>query len=174
MNVEIEAKIKVENLDEFIVKLEQLGAEFQKKVVQKDTFFDEPEGRLLHDDCGLRLRAQSEGANSRGSLCFKGARQEGQYKRRREIEFEVGDIAEAQELLKALGFVCTMVVEKHRQVYRLHDCEVCLDRVSGLGDFIEIEGPGETAISRVQAELGLGDSEHIRDSYAILLAGKRT
>ena len=170
MAVEIEAKIRVERREDFIEKLEQLGAAFQKAVTQQDTFFDEPDRRLLRDDCGLRLRIESETAQSGGVLSFKGARQEGQYKRRREIEFTVGDIAAARQLLEALGFEATMVVEKNRRIYQLDECLVCLDRVKNLGDFIEIEGPTEQSIAQVQTQLGLARETHIKDSYAIMLA----
>jgi len=170
MAVEIEAKIKVERLDVFIPKINRQGGAFLKKVVQKDIFFDRSDGSLLKGDCGLRLRTESGRGRQKGVLCFKGARQQGPYKQREEIEVTVSDAQQAGELLHALGYKMVMVVEKQRRIYRLGVCMVCLDEVAGLGEFIEIEGPGAAAISRVQNQLGLSDAPVLHDSYAMMLA----
>ncbi|MCK5272392.1 MAG: class IV adenylate cyclase, partial [Sedimentisphaerales bacterium] len=106
-------------------------------------------------------------------LCFKGPQQKGQYKRREEIEVEIGDRKMAMMLLKALGFTTTLVVEKTRRLAQLDSCQVCLDEVEDLGNFVEIEGPNETEIEQVAIKLKLNEHQHIRSGYARMLAEKK-
>ena len=61
-----------------------------------------------------------------------------------------------------------MVVEKKRRVWQLGGCEVALDRLPLLGDFVEIEGPDDEKIADVQERLGLAYLPHILESYACL------
>ena len=62
-----------------------------------------------------------------------------------------------------------MIVDKKRRVWQLGDCEVALDELPLLGDFVEIEGPDEETIATVQKSLGLTDLPHITESYASLI-----
>jgi adenylate cyclase class IV len=62
-----------------------------------------------------------------------------------------------------------LVVEKKRRVWRLGDCEIALDRLPLLGDFVEIEGPDDEKIADAQRSLGLADLPHIIESYAALV-----
>jgi len=55
----------------------------------------------------------------------------------------------------------------------LVDCEVALDQLPLIGDFVEIEGPDEAKIATVQKSLGLTDLPHITESYASLVAKKQ-
>jgi predicted adenylyl cyclase CyaB len=90
-------------------------------------------------------------------------------KRRQELETSIDDPAAMLELLQALGFVEVMVYRKRRESYRLDDCRIELDVVPMLGCFVEIEGPGEPTIARVQERIGLAGLSHISQSYIGLL-----
>ena len=170
MAVEIEAKIRVDDLSEYAQRLGQLGAEHKGEVRQRDCFFDREGQSLQRGDCGLRVRAESAGTADQAKMCYKGPRQKGQFKQRQEIEFAAESAGAARELLEALGFAITIVVQKRRQVWQLQGCSVCLDEVEGLGSFVEIEGPNETAISKVRKILRLEGHQLITDSYAQMLA----
>ncbi len=171
MHLEIEAKIKVENLDVYAERLKKLGGQFEHQCAQKDYFFDYPDRRLLGTDCGLRLRQQTGAKCEELLLCYKGPRDtDSAYKRRREIEFAVGNLTAAHRLLEALGFEVTIAFEKRRSLWRLDDCTVCLDQVVELGFFIEIEGPSEESVAEVQTQLQLQDAQHLTPSYAVMLA----
>ena len=171
MPTEIEAKIKVEQLEVICRRLEQLEAQYQQEVVQRDYFFDRPDGSLRASDCGLRLRQERQQDTTKSITCFKGPRiRESRYKQREEIEFVVSDPTGARELLEALGHEVILAFEKQRSVWRLNDCTVCLDKVVEIGNFVEIEGASEAAISKVQAQLGLAESQIILEGYAVMLA----
>ncbi len=173
MNTEIEAKLKVDSLSEIERKLSELGAEFLAEQLQTDYHFDDANTTLTKTDRCLRLRKQMVGKNESLFLTYKGAKEKSNFKRRQEIEFEIKDADSVRKLLSALGYEQSLVVEKKRRLWKLGDCEVALDRLPLLGDFVEIEGPDEGKIAAVQKSLGLTDLPHITESYASLVAKKQ-
>ena len=69
-------------------------------------------------------------------------------------------------LFDSLGFKPTFRYQKFREVWRLRDVEVVLDRTP-IGEYFEIEGPLET-IRSVVAELDLDIDLALRATYADL------
>ena len=172
MDTEIEAKLKVDSLQEVERKLAEVGAEFLEEQLQTDTYFDDAGAALKSSDRALRLRRQMVGKNEKFFLTYKGAKEKNEFKKRREIEVRVGDPDSAEKLLLALGYEKALVFEKKRRVWRLGGCEVALDELPLLGNFIEIEGPDEESIADVQRNLGLANVSHIQESYAFLMDEK--
>jgi adenylate cyclase class 2 len=173
MCAEIEAKLKVDSLPEIERKLAELGAEFLAEQLQTDYHFDDANTTLTKTDRCLRLRKQMVGKNESLFLTYKGAKEKSNLKKRQEIEFEIKDADSVRKLLSALGYEQSLVVEKKRHLWKLGDCEVALDRLPLLGDFVEIEGPDEEKIATAQEKLGLSDLSHIAESYASLVAKKQ-
>jgi len=173
MNTEIEAKLKVDSLQEIERKLAELGAEFLAEQLQTDYHFDDANTTLTKTDRCLRLRKQIVGKSESFFLTYKGAKEKSSFKKRQEIEFEINDADSVRKLLSALGYEQSLVVEKKRRLWKLGDCEVALDRLPLLGDFVEIEGPDEEKITAAQEKLGLSDLSHIAESYASLVAKKQ-
>lgn len=173
MCTEIEAKLKVDSLQEIERKLAELGAEFLAEQLQTDYHFDDANSELTKTDRCLRLRRQMVGSSERFFLTYKGAKEESNFKKRQEIEIEIKDADSVQKLLSALGYEKVLVVEKRRRLWRLGDCEVALDRLPLLGNFVEIEGPDDEKIADAQRSLGLADLPHIAESYASLVAKKQ-
>ncbi len=173
MCTEIEAKLKVDSLSEIERKLPELGAEFLAEQLQTDYHFDDANTTLTKSDRCLRLRKQMVGKDESFFLTYKGAKEKSNFKRRQEIEFEIKDADSVRKLLSALGYEQSLVVEKKRCLWKLGDCEVALDRLPLLGDFVEIEGPDEEKIATVQEKLGLSDLSHIAESYASLVTKKQ-
>ena len=169
---EIEAKLKVDSFVLVEEKLAQLGAEFLGQLSQRDDYFDNAGSEMVKADKALRVRREKAGQSEKVFLTYKGAREKGQFKTRREIEVEVGDADLTMQLLSELGYETAIVVEKKRQAWKLADCEIALDELDRLGCFVEIEGPSEQKIADVQKDLGLADLQHIRESYASLIAKK--
>ena len=169
MCTEIEAKLKVDSLPEIERKLSELSAEFLAGQLQTDYHFDDADTTLTKTDRCLRLRQQIVGKSERFFLTYKGAKEKSNVKKRQEIEFEISNADSARKLLSALGYEQTLIVEKKRRVWQLGDCEVALDELPLLGDFVEIEGPDEETIATVQKSLGLTDLPHITESYASLI-----
>jgi len=172
MCTEIEAKLKVDSLQKTVEKLDGLGAEFLEEQLQIDNYFEDADTTLIKTDRCLRLRREIIGKSERFFLTYKGAKEKDQFKKRREIEIEVGDGNSAEKLLSVLGYEKALVFEKKRRVYRLDQCEVALDELPLLGTFVEIEGPNDRKIAEVQKNLGLSDLPHIPESYAALMEKK--
>ncbi len=173
MCTEIEAKLKVDSLQEIERKLPELGAEFLAEQLQTDYHFDDANTTLTKTDRCLRLRKQMVGKNESLFLTYKGAKEKSNLKKRQEIELEIKDADSVRKLLSALGYEQSLVVEKKRRLWQLGDCEVALDRLPLLGDFVEIEGPDEEKIANAQEKLGLSDLSHIAESYASLVTKKQ-
>jgi predicted adenylyl cyclase CyaB len=169
MCIEIEAKLKVDSLSEVEDKLGELGAKFLGEQLQTDYLFDDANAALIKSDKCLRLRKQIVGKSESCFLTYKGAKEKSNFKKRQEIESEINDADSIHKLLLALGYEQVLIVEKIRRLWLFCNCEVALDRLPLLGDFVEIEGPDEENISNVQNSLGLNDLPHISKSYASLL-----
>ncbi len=172
MHIEIEAKLKVDSPRRVARRLKELGAEFLRSRLHTDTYFDDGKSSLRKSDSALRIRRQLIGRKEQVVITFKGPKQKGRFKRRQEIQFDVGDARLAEQFLAALGYKPMLVFQKKRRVWRLGGCEVALDTLPLLGDFVEIEGPGEKQIASVQKKLGLADLPHIPESYASLMERK--
>lgn len=170
MAIELEAKIKVEQLDDSRVLLGKLGARHVAELTQRDRFYDCEDRKLLANDSGLRIRQVSSDGQQEVLMCFKGPRQGGVFKRREEIEFAVGDLESAGQFLEALGFSRSLEVSKQRSLWELRGCDVCLDEVEQLGCFVEVEGKDEQVVAEVLRMLGLADEEVIHCSYAEMLS----
>jgi len=173
MCTEIEAKLKVGSLQKVRRKLDELGAEFLAEQLQTDYHFDDASSGLTKTDRCLRLRRQIVGGSESFFLTYKGPKEKSNFKKRQEIEIEIKDAASARKLLAALGYEKVLVVEKRRSVWRLGDCQIALDRLPLLGEFVEIEGPDDEKIADAQKSLGLADLPHITESYASLVAKKQ-
>jgi adenylate cyclase class 2 len=169
MCTEIEAKLKVDSLTEIEHKLGELGAEFLGEQLQTDYFFDNVNATLTKTDKCLRLRKQMAEKSESSFLTYKGAKEKSLLKKRQEIESEINDADSIHKLLLALGYKQVSIVEKKRRLWLFRNCEVALDQLPLLGNFVEIEGPDEEKISNVQNSLGLTDLPHISKSYASLL-----
>ncbi len=172
MHTEIEAKLKVDSLQEVERKLRQVNAEYVEEQLQSDTYFDDVDSSLKSGDRALRIRRQRGGQKEKTFLTYKGPKQKDDFKKRQEIEIEIGDADSAEELLSALGYEKALVFEKKRRVWHLEDCIISLDELPLLGGFVEIEGAGGKSIAVVQSKLGLSDLPHVVESYACLMQQK--
>ena len=174
MSTEIEAKLKVDSLAEIADRLLREGAEFVAEQQQTDNYFDGQGHILRKSDRGLRLRRELTSQDERVILAYKGKREKHKFKKREEIEIEVSDAVAAENIILAVGFEKIVTVEKKRGLWKLNSCEVCLDEVALLGQFVEIEGPDEEKIEEVRKRLGLEKSPHIVDSYSNMMRKKFT
>lgn len=172
MSFEIEAKLKVNSLPEIERKLKELGAEFLAEQSQSDDHFDDAKVSLITTDQCLRLRRQTTGENKRFFLTYKGAKEDSDFKKRQEIEIEIDSADKAYTLLSSLGYHKVLFVEKKRRLWRLGNCDVALDHLPELGDFVEIEGPDDATIAEAQKRLGLAQLPSIAKSYAQMINEK--
>ena len=174
MKREIEAKVKVNNLKAMAVKMWQVGALYLHTVGEQDIYFDDAHKTLLKSKCGLRLRKREKlKGKEEFFLTFKGPTGRSLFKSREELQVQVDDFDMMKNILRGLGYKGVLIVRKIRQIWKLGQCEICLDKVRGLGTFIEIEGPNEKIIAKVLEKLGLDKTKHIPSGYARMLAKKR-
>lgn len=165
---EIEAKIRVQGFEDVTARLKASGAEFLRRVQETDTYLD-AQRQLKEKGCGLRIRRQESGSGQKIFVTFKGARVQSQYKSRPEYEMEISSGQTAEKIFAGMGFTPLIVVEKQRAMWHMDECTVCLDNVSGLGCFVEVEGPDEKRIEGVLTKLGQEKEPHIHAGYAEML-----
>ncbi|HSU69188.1 MAG TPA: class IV adenylate cyclase [Tepidisphaeraceae bacterium] len=172
MAVEIEAKMKVDDLDAIRLRLRDAGGRHHGAVLETNTFFDDAARSLVGSDKGLRLRRTRDlnTGERHGIITVKGPLQNGQLKRREEGEFEVSDAERAQDVLRMLGYTPTLTFEKRRESWTLGGCKVELDELPHLGQFVEIEGPDEATVMRVRESLRLESEPLIRTGYISMLS----
>jgi adenylate cyclase, class 2 len=150
---------------------EGLGAEARGVLVQEDTYFNVFQRRL-------KLRRE-EGATTH-LIAYERADVAGQ----RESRYRTVEVSDAPELQAALAAVLGIaaVVSKTRRLLVLEDVRIHLDRVEGLGSFIEFEAvapPGgidlagcEARLTDLRGSFGIADADLIGASYCdLVLAG---
>ncbi len=134
--------------------------------LEVDTYFQHPKRDFAQTGEALRVRSK----DGKIIICYKGSRQAGPAKVRKEIELIVSG-PEIEPLLLALGFTSFKTINKTRELWKLDlpqlTCQICLDDADGLGHFVELEvmAPKED-IPRAQGfvldlatTLGLGNRE---------------
>lgn len=132
---EIELKFRVNNLNEILESLHNLGCKLTKEVTQNDTIYvmnlldtESKEGSVW-----LRVRKSSD----KIELNYK--KQSKRKMESEEIEFEVSSYEKANAFLLALGYKPWVEVNKKRRYSKYQDCNICIDEVERLGSFIELE-----------------------------------
>lgn len=159
--LEIEIKSYCDDHDAVIEKAHILGARHVGTIRERDLYLNHPARDFRITDEALRLRQ----VNDRVILTYKGPKLGTVSKTRREEEVSVDSYEKALDILKLLGFIPSGTVEKERDMYHLGDIEICIDRVDGLGNFVELEKKGtdrenvEKELFRLAGELGLSRFE---------------
>jgi adenylate cyclase class 2 len=177
---EVELKVRADH-ERVRERLVDVGATDAGGVTQVDTYYDAPHRDFASTDEALRLRRETpadgtdDGAGTVTKLTYKGPLVEAESKTRREHETVVLDDCAAKGILSGLGFEPAATVEKHRRFFEHDGYTVTLDRVDGLGEFVEVETEAEAVEAAregaidVMEQLGLDPDEQIRTSYLGLL-----
>jgi len=163
--VEIEVKIRVNNLKNLGEKILELGAKLEKeRFHEENTLYDFPSKMLYKKQHALRLRRM----NKKFFLTFKGPPQKSRkFKIREEYETEVKNEKQFRKILKSLGLIPVFNYEKHRTIYRKKGLKISLDELS-IGNFIELEGKREEIVKFANA-LGVSKKEFIKLDYIQLI-----
>src|SRR4051812_48605102 len=150
-----------------LARARALGAEDQGELRQRDTYFAALRGRL-------KLREQEPGGAELIAYERPDAAQA------RESRYRIAPVADAAALRDALAAALgvTVVVAKRRRLLLWEGVRIHLDRVDGLGAFVELEGvapagsdlSAEAArVARLRAELEISDDAIEATGYADLL-----
>ncbi len=165
---EIEIKLKVAgDYETMAQRVREAGATYIRDVRETNIFLDSPDGQLRALRAALRLRHQTDPAGNAlpSVVTWKGSRTGDQISSRPSIDIVATPPEMTEMLLLKLGYIKTMEFQKRRRSYEFRDCLVELDELPVFGFFLEIEGPGETAISAVRDALALMDLAVVDISY---------
>jgi adenylate cyclase class 2 len=169
---EVEVKVPADNAA-VRSRLEANGAEYLGAVSQTDTYYDAPDRDFASTDEALRIRREVPDEGAPGArLTYKGPLVDPASKTREEAETTLTDADEMAAILAELGYEPAATVEKERERYTLAGFDVTLDRVAGLGEYVEVETETETAVDDareaafdVLRDLGLDPADQVRTSY---------
>jgi len=166
----IEIKARVADLADLESRAAALGAHGPVDIMQDDTFFACPAGRL-------KLRELAPG---RGELIHYDRPDQGGPKLSRYVIAPTSDPAALREAL-ARAWGVTGRVRKHRRLYLAGRTRIHLDRVEDLGDFLELEvvlaadedlASGEAEARRIMDALGIAEADLVEGAYVDLLAAR--
>ena len=152
-------------------RLAAAGAKKTYTVHQLDTVYDKP-GEPLGKK-GVTLRIREEGKKT--ILTYKGKSKSRRVKAKDEYELRV--TRHIHLFLRGLGYRPAFTKEKDRTEYRFGGVNVHLDKVKGLGTWVEFEAFGEAEPCRKKilaaAEmLGIPEEKLSTESYIKLLREK--
>ena len=166
----VESKTRATDLEAVARVVARLGARYEGRLDQVDTYFRVPHGRL-------KLREISQqGADGRVSTSCELIRyerpDEGGARVSRYERTHIDD-AEPYKARLVAEHGLRGCVRKRRELWILDSTRVHLDRVDGLGDFVELEtvSAGEPGAAhrlehdRLAAALGLDPKSTVRGSY---------
>lgn len=147
---------------------EELGAAAHGTLVQRDTYFEVPNGRL---------KLREEEAAVPHLIAYERPNLAGQ----RESRYRIVKVDRPDELLAALSTALgvKVAIVKERRLFLWEGVRIHLDRVDGLGHFIEFEAivPADSDLSLAEAKVGtlrrafeVADADVIGRSYCDLVA----
>lgn len=164
-NIEIKARLKQRDQVETVAA--RLADSGPTILQQEDTFFPCDTGRL-------KLRVFAEGNGE--LIYYRRANEEGP----KESFYILSPTEAPQNLRESLRLAYGLLgtVRKERTLYLIGRTRVHLDRVEGLGDFLELEVvlqegeaqvQGELEAEALMQELGIGVEDLVRGAYLDLL-----
>jgi len=174
--MEIEIKAKVKDLKVIHRRLIRLGAKSKKKVHQIDKYYSLYK-RPLTKRKGSIVRVRHNVNEKRTFFEFDWALNDFAA---HEIEVEVNNYNNIQTILKKMKAKVEYTIDKKREYFRKGQLEIVLDRVKGLGNFMEIEIQGQdTKLNRRKIynlfeKLGVDKKDFLlSDRYCSLIQKKK-
>ena len=163
MAQEIEVKFPLTDRGALTRRLQEIGAHRLYPETFEDNIVLDRRGELRTKGALLRVRKFGKYAIA----TYKGPMSmEGGIKKREEVQTGVESFELAIELLDALGFKPIFRYQKFREVWRVKEVEIVLDRTP-IGEYFEIEGAIDV-IRSVASDLGMNMDQAIRQTYADL------
>lgn len=182
--IEVEVKLPIYRRSITERGLVEAGFEAGDLVEESDVYYTAGFHDFIKLDEALRIRTSRNLTRQEAVsyLTFKGKKLDDVSMTRLELETTVGDGTVADAILSALGFEALFPVKKLRQYYHRGRVTACLDQVSDLGSFLELEVQTEEEAGReealdeirqILAGLGSDMSETTRRSYLSMLMKKK-
>lgn len=163
MAQEIEIKFPLADRQAVLARIVDAGGERLFPETFEDNMILDRRGELRTRGSLLRIRKFGRYvlATYKGPVSF-----DGNIRSREEVQTGLESFDRAIALFEALGFKPVFRYQKFREVWRVKDVEIVLDRTP-IGEYLEIEGPADT-IREISSALGLSVDSGIRHSYADL------
>ena len=167
-NVEIKARIEADKFEDLRLRSGEMATDGPMELIQTDTFFGSHRGRL-------KLREFGDG--SAELIFYERPDREGP-----KTSSYVRSTCPAPETMKealAGSNGILGVVKKDREVFLVNQTRIHLDRVEGLGTFLELEVVlgefdseelGESIAHKLLDQLDVGQSQLVSGAYFDLLA----
>jgi predicted adenylyl cyclase CyaB len=166
----VELKARDPDPDRSLSICQAIEAEARGLLVQRDTYFHAPRGRM-------KLR-EEEGAAPH-LIAYERSDLAGQ----RESRYRIVNVEQPDELVAALSSVLgvKVVIAKERQLFLWEGVRIHLDKVDGLGNFVEFEAVAPTGsdlsheekqVTPLRQAFGIGDADVIGGSYCDLALAK--
>ena len=136
MAIEIEKKYRIDKkaIVELTARLTELEAGFKYEVFEENYLH---RGGLL-DGRSATLRVRR--TDFRTTLTYKEkVSTENDFKQQIEFETDVSNVDAIERIIEKLGYKLSVIYEKHRKAWNIHNVEVVLDELP-FGYFMEIEG----------------------------------
>lgn len=179
-DIEVELKFPLKNPEKLSQQLDNI-AKKEKEVYQKDTYFIPQHRNFLEANPvkeWLRVRETKKGS----TINYKNWHyQEGKSVHCDEFETLIGKAETLKKIFGNLDFEEKIVVEKLRKNWNYKDTIIPIDKVEGLGNFIEIESNGnfktvdeaKSHLYSVIKELGADIGEQVFKGYPFMLLEKK-
>src|SRR3989344_6248484 len=175
--IEVEAKIKIKNPEEFRKKISEI-ARLIKKEKKIDDYYT-LESLKIYPKKSLRVRKTNQGyeINFKQHLSYVNG-----VHAKKEQEFKVTDIQNFLSLIKDFGFKKWLTKIKYSETYEISkNFHVEINNVKKLGWFIEIEylakqneiSYARTQVLKIIGELNLDKESIIKEGYTKLLWDKQ-
>ncbi len=141
---EIEIQVQVDNIGALLDFL-KANARFQAKHRQIDEYFTPVHRNFLEVGPAvewLRLRD----SNGIFSVTYKNwhADKDGRTKYADEYETKIESLEQLRKIFTVIDIKPLITVDKERDIWLYKDYEVAIDKIKGLGDFVEIEYKGNS------------------------------
>lgn len=159
--MEIEIRARIKNVSEFRKKLRKVGAKYIKKALLSDYYF----GNIgLYQKLGKSFLIRIRQESGKVILCHKSPTEEnGVYI---EYEQQLQDIDTALSIFNNSGLDNVINIRKVREIYKLNNYTILIDKVEDRGCFVEIEQISDTPkkkdMENILTQLGIDkvDIEH--------------
>lgn len=184
MNIEVEIKAKIDNFEEIRRKV-SLKGKLIKSIRQIDEYYVPCHRDFFaqkpHPTEWLRIRTNPD------KIVFEydksvNKRADGKQEYAEEYETEILSVEDFKKILNFLDFKKIITVDKQREYWDCGNLEIALDRVKGLGSFIEAEAKGsfknaaeaEKDCLNFIKELGIKgiEEKQIKKGYPVLILNK--
>ena len=142
MEKERELTILDIDVDDFIARLEELGAEKQGEFLQRRYVYDV---KPAMSNKWIRLRTNGK----KTTLTIKEIKDKNAIEGTDELEIVVDNFDKTNELLEQLGYEARNYQENYRRVYLLNNAEISIDSWPLIPTYAEIEGKTNEDVVKV-------------------------